>query len=36
MLTSYLFAWLFLPMAGYKVEGLPDYTKTSATCGSAC
>jgi O-antigen ligase len=27
---SYMLAWLFLPMAGYHVSGLPDYTKTSA------
>src|SRR5215213_3754844 len=28
---SFLAAWLFLPMAGYSVHGLPDYTKMSAT-----
>jgi hypothetical protein len=28
---SFLIAWLFLPMAGYKVPALPDYTKMSAT-----
>ena len=30
--SAFMFAWLFLPMAGYKIEGLPDYTKMSATC----
>lgn len=31
--TSYAFAagWCFLPMAGYGLPGLPDYTKMSAT-----
>ena len=32
VLTSFLVAWLFLPMAGYTIQGLPDYTKMSATC----
>jgi hypothetical protein len=27
-----LAAWLFLPMAGYKLGGLPDITKMSITC----
>jgi hypothetical protein len=31
VIASFLIAWLFLPMAGYKVPGLPDYTKMSAT-----
>jgi hypothetical protein len=31
VLTAFLFAWLFLPMAGYELRGLPDYTKRSAT-----
>ena len=32
VLTAFLFAWLFLPMAGYRMPGiLPDYTKMSAT-----
>src|SRR4051812_9792606 len=31
IITSFLLAWLFLPMAGYKLSGLPDYTKMSAT-----
>jgi hypothetical protein len=32
VITAFLIAWLFLPMAGYKVKALPDYTKMSATC----
>jgi hypothetical protein len=32
VITSFLFAWMFLPMAEYKIPGLPDYTKMSATC----
>jgi tetratricopeptide (TPR) repeat protein len=28
---AFLFAWLFLPCAGYILDGLPDYTKSSAT-----
>ena len=32
VIVSFLFAWLFLPMAGYSWTGLPDYTKMSATC----
>src|SRR3954465_11305229 len=31
VIAAFLVAWLFLPMAGYKVTGLPDYTKMSAT-----
>src|SRR4051812_37998865 len=31
VISSFLLAWLFLPMAGYGVPGLPDYTKMSAT-----
>ena len=31
VITAFLLAWLFLPMAGYAVKGLPDYTKMSAT-----
>jgi hypothetical protein len=31
VIASFLIAWLFLPMAGYKVGGMPDYTKMSAT-----
>lgn len=32
VIAAFLAAWLFLPMAGYALPGLPDYTKTSATC----
>jgi len=32
VMTSFLAAWLFLPMAEYEIPGLPDYTKMSATC----
>src|SRR5438067_1065195 len=31
VITAFLAAWLFLPMAGYSIHGLPDYTKMSAT-----
>jgi hypothetical protein len=31
VIWSFLLAWLFLPMAGFSVPGLPDYTKMSAT-----
>lgn len=31
VIAATLFAWLFLPMAGYTVPGLPDYTKSTAT-----
>ena len=31
VITAFLLAWLFLPMAGYSIHGLPDYTKMSAT-----
>ncbi|MEA2735303.1 MAG: hypothetical protein QOE14_1754 [Humisphaera sp.] len=31
VIAAFLLAWLFLPMAGYGVKGLPDYTKMSAT-----
>src|SRR3954468_7155501 len=31
VISAFLIAWLFLPMAGYKVPSLPDYTKMSAT-----
>ena len=31
VIAAFLLAWLFLPMAGYGVPGLPDYTKMSAT-----
>jgi hypothetical protein len=32
IITAFLAAWLFLPVAGYSIVGLPDYTKMSATC----
>lgn len=32
VIVSFLLAWLFLPMAGFSIAGLPDYTKMSATC----
>jgi hypothetical protein len=31
VIWAFLLAWLFLPMAGFGVPGLPDYTKMSAT-----
>jgi len=30
--TAFVAGWLFLPNAGYAFEGLPEYTKMSATC----
>ncbi len=30
VLVASISAWLFLPMAGYHIRGLPDYDKTSA------
>jgi hypothetical protein len=35
VLVAFLFAWLFLPMSSYKLHGLPDYTKMSATTAGA-
>jgi hypothetical protein len=32
VIVAMLFAWLFLPQAAYKVEGLPPYDKMTATC----
>lgn len=32
VLAGFFLAWMFLPMAGYRITGLPDYTKVSATC----
>jgi hypothetical protein len=32
VISAFIFAWLFLPMAKYEIPGLPDYTKMSATC----
>lgn len=31
VLTAYIGAWLFLPMAAYDIPGFPDYTKVLAT-----
>lgn len=31
VLASFVLAWLFLPVAGYELPGLPDYTKITAT-----
>lgn len=35
VIASFVFAWLFLPMAGYSFEGWPGYTKMSATAYGA-
>ncbi|HUT61512.1 MAG TPA: O-antigen ligase domain-containing protein [Phycisphaerae bacterium] len=35
VITSFLVAWLFLPIASFPIAGLPDYTKMSATCVGA-
>lgn len=32
VITAFLVAWLFLPIASYALPGLPDYTKMTATC----
>lgn len=32
VITAFLTAWLFLPIAKYPLPGMPDYTKMSATC----
>ncbi|MCL2645689.1 MAG: hypothetical protein FWD61_01635 [Phycisphaerales bacterium] len=32
VIVAFLFAWLFLPMAEYKVPGITAYTKMTATC----
>ncbi len=31
VILSFVLAWMFLPMASYKVEGLPPYDKMNAT-----
>jgi len=31
VIVAFLFAWLFLPVTGYSLPGLPDYTKMTAT-----
>jgi hypothetical protein len=33
MIISFLVAFLFLPVAAYHIDGIPSYTKMSATCG---
>jgi len=35
LVAAYVGAWLFLPMAGYDVTGLPPYDKTTATAYGA-
>jgi len=32
VIAAFVFAWLFLPVAGYDIRFLPPYTKMSATC----
>jgi hypothetical protein len=32
VIIAFIVAWLFLPRASFPVIGLPDYTKTTATC----
>jgi hypothetical protein len=32
VIAAFLGAWLFLPMAGFAIAGLPDWTKMFATC----
>ncbi len=32
LVVSFIVAWLFLPIAEYKLPGIPGYTKMSATC----
>lgn len=31
VLVAFVAAWLFLPMAGYELQGMPNFTKMSAT-----
>lgn len=31
VIAAFLFAWMFLPMAGYDFPGIPSYTKMTAT-----
>src|SRR6185503_4686314 len=31
VITAFIAAWLFLPMASFPIPGLPDWTKMSAT-----
>ena len=30
--VAYVFGWMFLPVAGFKIPGLPAYNKMTATC----
>lgn len=30
--AAFVASWMFLPVVAYKIEGLPDYTKMTATC----
>lgn len=32
VVSSFMFAWLFLPQAAMELSGVPDFTKASATC----
>jgi hypothetical protein len=32
VVSCFIGAWLFLPEASFPIQGLPDYTKISATC----
>ncbi|MCL4693765.1 MAG: hypothetical protein KJ060_14790 [Candidatus Hydrogenedentes bacterium] len=31
-IVAFLFAWLFLPVAEYEFQGIPEYNKMTATC----
>ncbi|GMV90689.1 MAG: hypothetical protein AMXMBFR82_04670 [Candidatus Hydrogenedentota bacterium] len=31
-IVAFLFAWLFLPIAEYEFQGIPEYNKMTATC----
>ncbi|HVT81540.1 MAG TPA: O-antigen ligase domain-containing protein [Phycisphaerae bacterium] len=33
VIAAFIIAWSFLPMASYHIQGLPAYSKMSATCG---
>ena len=35
VITAFLMGWLFLPVMGYPIEGLPDFDKMAATNGGA-
>ena len=32
VIVAFLFAWLFLPQVSYALPGIPDYSKSTATC----